>query len=103
MKIRRVGAELFHADGRTNRQTEMMKSTVVFRNFTNAPNMVYGFTNNINNVWDVIKLRIKLAIVCIIQRVTERFIISEIFCLSTWHYSKSDVRDMNFTVSGSAT
>ena len=33
MKIRQVGAELFHADG----QAKMTKLTVVFRNFANAP------------------------------------------------------------------
>ena len=33
MNIRPVGAELFHADGRT----DMMKLTVAFRNFAYAP------------------------------------------------------------------
>jgi hypothetical protein len=33
MKIRPVGAELFHADGRTDKT----KLTVAFRNFGNAP------------------------------------------------------------------
>jgi hypothetical protein len=37
MKIRQVGAELFHMDGRTDRQTHMTKLTVAFRNFANAP------------------------------------------------------------------
>jgi hypothetical protein len=37
MKIRQVGAELFHADGRPDRQTHMTKLTVAFRNFANAP------------------------------------------------------------------
>jgi hypothetical protein len=36
-----VGAELFHAggrtDGQTDRQTDMMKPVVAFRNFANAP------------------------------------------------------------------
>ena len=32
MKIRPVGAELFHADGRTD-----IKLTVAFRNYANAP------------------------------------------------------------------
>jgi hypothetical protein len=32
MKIREIGAELFHADG----QTDMTKLTVAFRNFANA-------------------------------------------------------------------
>jgi len=34
MKIRRVGAELFHVDWRT----DMTKLTVAFRNFANVPN-----------------------------------------------------------------
>ena len=33
MKIRPVGAELFHADG----QTDVAKVIVTFRNFANAP------------------------------------------------------------------
>jgi Fe-S-cluster formation regulator IscX/YfhJ len=40
MKILPVGAELFHAhenrDGRTDRQTDMTKILVAFRNFANA-------------------------------------------------------------------
>jgi Fe-S-cluster formation regulator IscX/YfhJ len=40
-KIRLVGAQLFHADGRmdgrTHRQTDTRKLTVAFRNFTSAP------------------------------------------------------------------
>jgi hypothetical protein len=40
MKIRPVGAEVFHADsrtdGRTNRRTDMKKLIVVFRNFAKA-------------------------------------------------------------------
>ena len=34
IKIRPVGAELFHADGRT----DMMKLMDIFRNFANVPN-----------------------------------------------------------------
>jgi len=40
MKIRPVGAELFHADRRTGGQTDgrtEMKLIVAFRNFANAP------------------------------------------------------------------
>ena len=37
MKIRPVGAELLHADGQTNSQTDM-KLIVVFRSFRKAPN-----------------------------------------------------------------
>jgi hypothetical protein len=33
MKIRQVGAELFHADGRTN----MTKLMILFQNFANEP------------------------------------------------------------------
>jgi len=38
--MRPVGAELFHADRRTDRQTDMTKLTVDFQNFTNAPKNV---------------------------------------------------------------
>jgi len=38
MKIRSVGAELFHADGRT----DITKLRVAFRNFANTPK--YGYT-----------------------------------------------------------
>jgi hypothetical protein len=37
MKIRPVGAELFHADIQTDRRTDMAKLIVAFRNFANAP------------------------------------------------------------------
>jgi hypothetical protein len=33
MKMCPVGAELFHADGRTDRRTDMTKIIVAFRNF----------------------------------------------------------------------
>ena len=36
MKIRPVGAELFHTDGRT----DMTKLIVAFRNFTNEPKRI---------------------------------------------------------------
>ena len=36
MKIRPVGAELFYADGRTDRQADMMKLRVAFHNFAKA-------------------------------------------------------------------
>jgi len=36
-KIRALGAELFQADRRTERKTDMAKLTVAFRNFVNAP------------------------------------------------------------------
>jgi len=38
MKIHLVGTELFNADRRTDRQTEMTKLMVTFRNFANAAN-----------------------------------------------------------------
>jgi len=40
MKIRPVGAELFHAGRRTEGQTDMTKLTVTFRNFANAPKII---------------------------------------------------------------
>ena len=36
MKIRPVVAELFHADGRTDRRTDMTQLIVAFRNFAIA-------------------------------------------------------------------
>ena len=41
MKICPVGDELFHANGRTKRQTDMTKLIVAFRNFANAPKKKY--------------------------------------------------------------
>jgi hypothetical protein len=38
MKIRPVGAELLHADRRTDGQTDMMNLIVAFLNFANVPN-----------------------------------------------------------------
>jgi IS5 family transposase len=47
MKIRQVGAELFHADRQTDGRTEMTKLRVAFRNFANAPkNACNGFSRN---------------------------------------------------------
>ena len=37
MKIRPVGAELLHADRRTDGRTDMTKLIVAFLSFTNAP------------------------------------------------------------------
>jgi hypothetical protein len=37
MKVRPLGAELFHEDGRTDGQTDMTKLIVALRNFENAP------------------------------------------------------------------
>jgi hypothetical protein len=37
MKIRPVGAELFHTDGQTDGQIHTTKLIVAFRNFENAP------------------------------------------------------------------
>ena len=37
MTIRPVGVELFHANARTDGQTEMAKIIAAFRNFANAP------------------------------------------------------------------
>jgi len=37
MKIRRVGAELFHADGETDEQTDMMDLVIAFRKLAKSP------------------------------------------------------------------
>ena len=36
---RKVGAELFHSDRRTDRETDVTKLIVIFRNLANAPKM----------------------------------------------------------------
>jgi hypothetical protein len=41
MKIRPVGADLFHADVRTDRQTVMTMIIVDFRNFSKAPKLCW--------------------------------------------------------------
>ena len=41
IKIRQVGAELFHAGRRIERRTDMTKLIVAFRHFANAPKNVY--------------------------------------------------------------
>jgi len=38
MKIRPVGAELFHAGGKTDAETDMTKTIVAFCNLANTPN-----------------------------------------------------------------
>jgi len=42
MKIRSVGVELFHADRRTDEQTDMTKLVVPCRNFPKAPKNEIG-------------------------------------------------------------
>ena len=54
MKIRPVGAELFHADG----QTDWTKLTVAFRNFAKAPKneRTPKLGSVIYPIWDVVVL-----------------------------------------------
>jgi len=40
-----VGAKLFHANGQTDGQTDMVKLTVTFRNLANAPKNSQKFPN----------------------------------------------------------
>jgi hypothetical protein len=40
MKIRPVGAELFHADVQTDKQTDMTQLIVPFRYLANGPKMI---------------------------------------------------------------
>ena len=47
MKIRRVGAEFFHADG----QTDMKTLTVAFRNFMNAPKKADNHICEVLQLW----------------------------------------------------
>ena len=47
MKIRPVKAELFLADGRTDRRADMTKLTVAFRNFATAPRRAHRLFHNL--------------------------------------------------------
>jgi len=56
MKIRTLGAELFHVNGRTDGQTDTTNLTVDYHNFGNAPKMqdfpfVSSFTNCVFRVF----------------------------------------------------
>jgi hypothetical protein len=63
MKIRPVGAELLHADGRTDERIDVMTLTVAFRNFANATKRCYSSSrparinaltfSNAERVWNV--------------------------------------------------
>jgi hypothetical protein len=50
MKIRPMGVEYFHADGRTDRQTDMTKLILAFHNFANAPKNKGMNTNKLSYV-----------------------------------------------------
>jgi hypothetical protein len=54
MKIRPVGAELFHAGGRTDGQTDVTKLTVAFRNFANAPKNDLG---SVDVDWEIFVIK----------------------------------------------
>jgi len=43
VKILLIEAEMFHADGRTDGQTDMTVLIVAFRNFSKAPKIYVGF------------------------------------------------------------
>ena len=47
MKIRPVGAELFHADGRKDVQTDMTKLMVAFRSVVTAPKYVLRVSTSV--------------------------------------------------------
>jgi hypothetical protein len=44
MKIRPLGVELFHVDALTDRQADVTKLIVAFRNFANAPQKWKSFS-----------------------------------------------------------
>jgi len=51
MKIRQVGAELFHADRRADGQTDMMKLIVAFRNSAISPKNYSFILSNLRAVF----------------------------------------------------
>jgi hypothetical protein len=62
MKIRPVGAELFHEDRRTDGRTDMTKLVVAFCNFANTPNKkrqntVTEYFNLDYNIYTIFQLK----------------------------------------------
>jgi hypothetical protein len=67
VKIRPMGAELFHADRRTDGRTDMTKLIVAFHSFASRPKMVYfqPLTNGVtckqrNLTWEIITSVVRL-------------------------------------------
>ena len=75
MKIRPVGAELFHADGRT----DTTKLIVAFRNFVNTPKTViklsYLFTATIDSSKGDTDSNSTKKSVCILQKRKDVFVV----------------------------
>jgi len=53
MKIRLMGAEMFHGDGWTDRQTYMTKLTPAFRRFAKEPKWAGRILHNIKELRNV--------------------------------------------------
>jgi len=51
LKNHPVGAKLFHADGWTDRRTDMTKLIVVFSSFANAPKKSQYLLKNVSTIW----------------------------------------------------
>jgi hypothetical protein len=52
MKISPVGAELFHADGRTDKQRDVKKLIAAIHNFANAPKKTARFGSKVAHMYD---------------------------------------------------
>jgi hypothetical protein len=61
MKIRLVGAELFHVDGRIDRRTDTTKLIVAFRNSANAPKT----TDSVNSVNRLVFVMVGECVFCV--------------------------------------
>ena len=65
MKILPVKAEYFHADTEPARQAHMMKLTVSFRNFTNAPKCSFGIALHFAALLRDVHVALKPHMLCI--------------------------------------
>jgi hypothetical protein len=77
MKIRPVGGELFHANGRTDRLADMTKLIVAFRSIANPPNELYCVFNYKLNVQNKTTFTADSR---------ARAMISSIFKISIWYW-----------------
>jgi len=73
MKIRRVGAELFHADGGTDGRTDKMKLTIASCNFVHESKNFSNFYKIL--LFTVIIIIIIIVIILIIITITGKYYI----------------------------
>jgi hypothetical protein len=87
--MRPLGAELFHADGRRDRRTDMTKLIVAFRNFANAPkNVARSFVKKYaasavlykRTIYRMVKIFLMIGSVLDRKEIKKYYILTELWC-----------------------